>query len=142
MKYSEFRRMIKDMNYKLEETETLIYVRKKLTNQPIALVGKDKRFIFSFYTIFNELKEAEQEELFYLVIELAKTPPEERKDEKKYRLKFIGHVDDGCCYLNISTKGTKTMNTKHEDEGYKTIFTGSELENIDETGFIREEVTE
>jgi hypothetical protein len=141
MKYSEFRRLVKDMNYNLEETEEVICVRKKVLDRPIARVGKDKRFIFSFYTAFEELKEAEQEDLFELLYRLAKTPLEEREEEKRYRLRFIGEVDDGCCYLNISRNGTKTFNTKSDDEWFKTIFTESELKHIDEAGFIREEVT-
>lgn len=137
MKYSEFRRLVKDMNYDLGETKETIYVREKVMNRSIAYVGKDRRFIFSFYTVFDELRESEQEALFYLVTEIAKTSPEEREEIKLYRLKFVGHVDDGYEYLNI------LMDKRAMDVvSLATIFTESELKDIDETGFIREEVTE
>ena len=144
MKYAEFRRMIKDMNYKLEETETLIYVRKKLTNQPIAYVSKEKRFTFIVYAAFGELNQSDQEELFYLVTELSKKPIEDREEEKQYRLKFENNLkeiyvlfdelkSDWDYYSNGKFIGQKSR---------KAIFTESELKKIDETGFVREEVTE
>ena len=143
MKYSEFKGIVSDMNYDIRETGSDIQVRTEQPSVPVALVSKTSRFMLStFNAYFEELKEAEKEDLFYLVTELAKTPLEEREEEKRYRLRFIGEVDDGCCYLNISRNGTKTFNTKSDDEWFKTIFTESELKHIDEAGFIREEVTE
>ena len=143
MKYSEFRSIVKDMNYNLEETETGIKVRKKVLNRPIAYVGKEKRFIFSVYTVFDELKEAEQEELFYLVTELAKTPLEKRKEEKQYRLKFENNLKEIYVLFNESTSDwTYYDNGKFVgNKNKKAIFTESELKDIDETGFVREEVT-
>ena len=142
MKYSEFRRLVKDVNFNLEETEATIYVREKVTNRSIAYVGKDRRFVFSVYTAFDELREAEQEELFYLGTEISKTPLEEREEEKRYMLRVhVPQVGNPTVFLH-KHKDSWYLSGKKEKLFIQSIFTESELENIDETGFIREEVTE
>ena len=141
MKYSEFRRLAKDMNYNLGETKWEIRVRKKDTNRLIAHVAKDKRFIFLTYAPFKDLNQSEQEELFHLLTELSSTPPEERKEENRYRLRVNFPQINGILYL-----------CKYENDWFlangivcscaQTIFTESELADINEKGFVREEVIE
>jgi hypothetical protein len=141
MKYSEFRRLAKDMNYNLGETKWEIRVRKKDTNRLIAHVAKDKRFIFLTYAPFKDLNQSEQEELFHLLTELSSTPPEEREEEKRYRLIVDIPQLKPYKYL-INYQGEWILSNGIECSYGQTIFTESELCNINEKGFVREEVTE
>lgn len=143
MKYSEFRRVVEDMNYNLEE-ETALVVREKVTDRPIVYVGRESRFAFSLYTRFHELKESEQEDLFNLVTELSKTPIGEREEEKRYRLKFENNLKEiYVLFDKIKADWEYYNNGKFiGDKNRKAIFTESELQDVDETGFTREEVVE
>jgi hypothetical protein len=145
MKYSEFKGIVSDMNYDIRETGSDIQVRTEQPSVPVALVSKTSRFMLStFNAYFEELKEAEKEDLFYLVTELAKTPLEEREEEKRYRLKFENNLKEIYVLFDESKSewdyydNGKFIGNKNR----KSIFTESELEHIDETGFVREEVTE
>ena len=142
MKYSEFEERVKILGLFVEDGPNEKHVLNS-TGEVIISISTVEPFVLdSNWTEFRNLTSEKKKALLDLSYFLASTPIEEREEEKRYRLRFVGHIDDGCCYLNISRKGVRTINTKYEDGGYKIIFTESELEHIDETGFIREEVTE
>ena len=79
--------------------------------------------------------------------ELAKTPLAERDEEKRYYLRFItptllkNFIPDG--YLNIHRESNElSLSSDRKDtEYFKTIFTESEISQMDITGFEKIEVT-
>ena len=63
--------------------------------------------------------------------------------EKRYRLRLVAPVLTTKKYLNKLPGGKRFFLDKSSNrEFYQTIFTEKELEDIDETGFEREEVEE
>ena len=137
MKYSEFNKKMSGRNLEVKETGEKIAVYNKNGG---AVVFISKYSMYSLDTRFNgfeNLTEKEKNYVLYNANELAITPLEKREEEKRYRLKFVGHVDDGYEYLYI-LNGQRAMDII----GLATTFTESELEHMNETGFVREEVTE
>ena len=91
---------------------------------------------------------ADRRELLNIIAEYTGTPPEEREEEKRYWLRFTtptllkNFIPDG--YLNIHRESNELSlsSDKKDTEYFKTIFTESEIAQMDITGFEKEEVTE
>ena len=87
------------------------------------------------------------EGLYRRLTELAKTPLAERDEEKRYYLRFTtptllkNFIPDG--YLNIHRESNElSLSSDRKDtEYFKTIFTESEISQMDITGFEKIEVT-
>ena len=87
------------------------------------------------------------EGLYRRLTELAKTPLAERDEEKRYYLRFTtptllkNFIPDG--YLNIHRESNElSLSSDRKDtEYFKTIFTESEITEMDITGFEKIEVT-
>ena len=88
------------------------------------------------------------EGLYRRLTELAKTPLAERDEEKRYYLRFTtptllkNFIPDG--YLNIHRESNElSLSSDRKDtEYFKTIFTESEIAQMDITGFEKIEVLE
>ena len=86
------------------------------------------------------------EGLYRRLTELAKTPLAERDEEKRYYLRFTtptllkNFIPDG--YLNIHRESNELSlsSDKKDTEYFKTIFTESEIAEMDITGFKKIEV--
>ena len=86
------------------------------------------------------------EGLYRRLTELAKTPLTEREEEKQYWLRFTtptllkNFIPDG--YLNIHRESNElSLSSDRKDtEYFKTIFTESEISQMDITGFEKIEV--
>lgn len=108
----------------------------------IASIKLEKRYSFSTaWRAFSELPEALQEELLNLIIEFARTPVEEREEEKRYqyRLKEIyWWMSDKTLmdyqYLNLRSyecnKKKILLNTNKDCIGYKAKFTDKEIQEV------------
>ena len=83
------------------------------------------------------------EGLYRRLTELAKTPLAEREEEKRYYLVLnLPLVNNVQRYLNkIKDQNEYYLASKMENSGYQTIFTDSEISQMDITGFEKEEVT-
>lgn len=83
-------------------------------------------------------------EMIILLTEWLETSYEDRKEEKRYylRCKFPPLVQKPWCHtLNLNKHTNKyLLGTEMETEDYKTIFTESEIAEMDITGFTKEEV--
>lgn len=67
----------------------------------------------------------------------------EVEKEKRYRLSLVAPILNGEKFLNKDTSSSRFfLENSSDTEHYQTIFTEKELEDIDETGFEREEVEE
>ena len=145
MKYSEFKREIEAVGFNTKTINNRIEVWDNY--------GERLLYVYMIYDFsvctdspkFDELDEEIKKELFYLAVELASTPLDEREDERKYRLRIPFMNDMG--YLNIEeAEGIYYLSTKEESDLFRTKFTESEIaelkakHNLD--SFVLEEVKE
>ncbi|RPF54791.1 hypothetical protein [Abyssicoccus albus] len=151
MKTKKYIKDMESLNFigKVEETRRYVCVKNK-NGDDLMLV--DKLAIFSVAVDqkhFEGLTGDNKAVLINLTILYAKTPPEERKEEKRYyaRSKFTATGDN---YLNLFDSGNTDLITKFAPQGVQTKFTIEELkglgiqfdENNEPYEWILEEVTE
>ena len=148
MKYSKFKREIEAMGLNTTTVNGCVEVLDKYGEM---LLYVDMEYDFSIsteYTSFDELDQEIKNKLFNLAVELASTPPKEREDEKRYRLRlpFVNSAYN-CLNLNLMRSSEElTIENEIETVRYKTVFTETEIKelkrkhNLD--SFILEEVKE
>ena len=110
-----------------------------------ATVSKKHRFamdtdMFDFVTYVND---EDAEKLATLLFEYSATPIAEREEEKRYRLRLDVPMLDNPLYLHYgeySNVYTVAFFSVVGSNGFKTIFTESEISQMDITGFEKEEV--
>ena len=147
MKYSEFKAEVEKMGFSVVDSGVPIYVEKE-GGETLLSVGKERRFwLDPGWGGFEALDEGQKLGLYALGYELAKTPPAEREEEKRYWLRLVTppilkkQVTEYLRkseYLEYYTTG---LSKNTGDEKIKTIFTESEIAQMDITGFQKEEVT-
>ena len=152
MKYSEFKTEVEKMGFVVEDEGVPIYVDKSKDGETLVSIGKHKRFwLDPGWSGFNNLTEDQQLKLYDLAYQLAKTPLAEREEEKRYWLQKIpvplldkkGEKKWLWKYTGTAPFNTFGVDTtKIDSELYKTIFTESEIAEMDITGFEKKEVTE
>ena len=143
MKYSEFNHDWSDMELQYLEGEIFVYCDGVM----IGKVSKEYRYMMStHYAGFEELPLPVAVKLFADMAMLAQTPLAEREEEKKYYLRLVTppilkkQVTEYLRkseYLEYYTTG---LSKNTGDEKIKTIFTESEIAEMDITGFEKEPV--
>lgn len=126
MKYSEFIKEIEDLGFNVGEFDFDI----RVVDEGTSCLRVSKEAINTL-TVDRYLWVDEKNiKLLEKAIELAKTPIEDREDEKLYYVKLI---DDELEYLN-QNKLNKicTLSTKEENNFTQTKFTEKEIKEIDE----------
>src|SRR5699024_5424008 len=99
MKYSEFKREIEKLGYRVDNYPDNIYVETSGVGT-IFIVSKNGTYAIDTNCYgFEILRNHEKMELAELAIQLAKTPLDEREDEKRYRLRLPFIKSYG--YLNL-----------------------------------------
>ena len=148
MKYSEFERTVKSMGLFINDREGEIYVEDD-SQFPVLTVSKlDEMVIDTEYPSFIELPYGKKDTLLILVVTLAKTPLAEREEEKRYWLQkipvpLLKESDDLWYYEQINKLFKPGVDRDRTDnEKYKSIFTESEISQMDITGFEKVEVSE
>ena len=137
MKTSEFIKRAGELGFNVKDCVNF-YNNEKIIKgirdeyKTFARVGEDGRFLVdSFYSDFKKLDIATQEALFDLVVEYARTPIEERKEEKKYYLRLPIFVYDNENYLNLERDtGKYLFGSKKNIERYQTQFTQKEIDEM------------
>jgi len=145
MRYSEFEQLVKDEGFDTNETGESLFV---LSNQKniVTSVGKTKMFMLDTnWYYFQYLSDYDKERLLKLAIELARTPLDEREDEKRYRLRLPFIKSYG--YLNLDEiNGVYELSGEKQVNNYQTIFAESEVEELKQNynldSFVMEEVKE
>ena len=149
MKYSEFEREVEKLGF--THSTRCVEIVVKVHGRTVMGVSTNQEYIVdSEWDEFQSLHKKTQGELFDLAYQLAKTPLVEREEEKLYRLQKIpvplldkeGEKKWLWKYTGTTSSnrfGTDT--TKIDDDLYKTIFTESEIAEMDITGFEKIEVT-
>ena len=145
MKYSEFNHDWSDMELQYLEGEIFIYCDGVM----IGKVSKEYRYMMStHYAGFEELPLPVAVKLFADMAMLAQTPLAEREDEKRYWLRkitvpLLKESGDLWYYEPINKLFKPGVDRDRTDnEKYKSIFTESEIAEMDITGFQKVEVTE
>ena len=146
MRYSEFNNDWSDMELQYLEGEIFIYCDGVM----IGKVSKEYRYMMStHYEGFELLPLPVAVKLFADMAMLSETPLAEREEEKRYWLRFIHPNILGArepFYLHLhhseSAKDYYDMGTVKVPFGNKlqTIFTESEIAEMDITGFQKVEV--
>ena len=141
MKYSEFNHDWSDMELQYLEGEIFIYCDGVI----IGKVSKEYRYMMStHYAGFEELPLPVAVKLFADMAMLSETPLAEREEEKRYYLRNVSPLlrGSGRGYLakNKDTLEYYALSLKCSEEFYQTIFTESEIAEMDITGFEKEPV--
>ena len=149
MKYSEFRVEVEGIGLHIGVYELDINVVDK-HGDTVGCIAKDVEM--SMDTDFEDFRKLPQEKkifVFESLYKLAKTPLAEREEEKRYWLQKIPVplLDKGTEKKWLwKYTGTKNFNsfgtdmTRRNSGIYKTIFTESEIAEMDITGFKKIEV--
>ena len=143
MKYSEFKTEVEKLGFSVVDSGVPIYVEKE-GGETLLSVGKERRFwLDPGWGGFEALDEGQKLGLYALGYELAKTPLAEREEEKRYRLLIVANLgfmdDQRFLNLNIEREDYFICSARQSD-WVKTIFTESEIEEMDITGFKKIEV--
>ena len=147
MKYSEFEREVEREGFNVDGKSGTVYVDS--TTDTVMSISTDDLFMFDCdWSAFVHLNRDVQEKLFDLAYQLAKTPLAEREEEKRYYLRYdvppllrAVHAKPRYLYRRIYDGYIDTSFSQTNDSMFKTIFTESEIEQMDITGFIKVEVT-
>ena len=141
MKYSEFNHDWSDMELQYLEGEIFVYCDGVM----IGKVSKEYRYMMStHYAGFEELPLPVAVKLFADMAMLAQTPLAEREEEKRYRLRIVANLGfkDDQRFLNLNIEREEYfICSARQSEWVKTIFTESEISQMDITGFEKIEVS-
>ena len=131
MKTKEYIKSMESLNFIGEVEETRRYVCIKNKNRD-DLMLVDKLAIFSVAVDqkhFEDLTGDYKAVLINLTLTYIKTPPEDRKEEKRYyaRSRFMNNRDN---YLNLSNTGETVIASIWETRTIQTKFTIEELKGL------------
>ena len=137
MKYSEFEKEIEKLSF--THNTRFVEIVVKVHGRTVMGVSTNREYIVdNEWDEFQSLHKKTQGELFDLSYQLAKTPLSEREEEKKYYLKLelpIPLEDSSMQWLNQKVGASKYHFGSQENiREYKTIFTESEIAQMDLTG--------
>ena len=140
MKHSELKSYLELARWENESDDD--YIKVYRNGYTVAVVG-----LWEQYNIRILDPTQMTEGLYRRLTELAATPLTERKDEKKYYLRLVippilkRQVPEYLRESEHSERYTTGLSKNTVNEKIKTIFTESEIEDMDITGFKKEEVT-
>ena len=148
MKYSEFETEVEKMGFYIGYSPLYLFVVDRYTERLASISKEFDMWLDTEYQEFPKLPQEQRAALFDLLYVISKTPLAEREEEKKYYLRLVTppilkkQVTEYLRkseYLEYYTTGL-SKNTVNEK--IKTIFTESEIAQMDITGFVKVEVTE
>ena len=147
MKYSEFKAEVEKLGFEVEENPNTVVAFRESDGSIIGKVYKQTTACLNTkWSSFVLLKDNEKNELLDLFARLAKTPLAEREEEKRYYLRNVSPLlrGSGRGYLakNKDTLEYYALSLKCSEEFYQTIFTESEINQMDITGFQKVDVPE
>lgn len=149
MKYSEFKREVEKLGITHNTHCTEIVV--KVHGRTVMGVSTNREYIVdSEWDEFQNIHKTTQGKLFDLAYQLAKTPLVEREEEKKYWLQKITvplldkEGEKKWLWKYTGTARSTVFGVdiiKVDSKLYQTIFTESEIAEMDTAGFEKVEVT-
>ena len=149
MKYSEFKQVVEELGYTFFENKYEVQILDKGACKLIIIDKTDTHVIDPNNVSYITLSHKDKTELLDLACELAKTPLAEREEEKRYYLRYdvppllrAVHTKPRYLYRRIYDGYIDTSFSQTNDSEFKTIFTESEISQMDITGFKKVEVNE
>jgi len=150
LKYSEFKTEVEKMGLDVDANERIVFARRKSGSNVIAVYKSMENYVDCGWSSYIDTMTDEQRgDLFDLAYQLAKTPLAEREEEKRYWLQKIpvplldkeGEKKWLWKYTGMALSNVFGADTiKIDSKLYKTIFTESEIAEMDITGFEKEPV--
>lgn len=130
MKYSEFRKVMEDKGFKVEEFIDYISVYT-ITGLPVAKIGKDFEGVVDLdFSGYVDLDLEERQMIAQKVMELSFTELEDREDvEEKFKLKQKGVSGKYLIWIPEIDRYTTGSSPFPNVEG---VFTQSEIDNMPE----------
>lgn len=131
MKTKEFIKRVKELGYDIEISEENVFIKRD--GFIIVRISRISMYIMRIYTCF---KVKHTKELFDLCTEYARTPIEEREEEKKFylqKMKSFYEVadDESCMFLNLDMEdNTHFLSGAGQNDNCKTQFTQKEIDKI------------
>lgn len=130
MKYSEAKEAIEALSskYIVELDKRFCYFNVNYKGSAVALVSTINQYFISVSFENNFKKLPFSNKLYMILAELAMTPLDERKENKKYYVKVF---NNGFGYLNIDILNDNVVaDTKSETDHIKTKFTNEAIEQL------------
>lgn len=141
MKYSEFEIEVRKMGFYVGYRPLYLFVVDRHAEKLASISKEFDMWVDTEYQEFTKLPQEQRAALFDLLYEIAKTPLAEREEEKRYRLRLVADLPFEFTYLNKDAEtGEYSISDDRECNGIKTIFTESEISQMDITGFEKIEV--
>ena len=146
MKTKEFIAKVEALGFLVHDGHCYLEV-KDTEYKDVVDILKAKRWVYDCeFDAFESLHEVKQTELMEFVTEYVTTQVKDREEEKRSYLRNVSPLlrGSGRGYLakNKDTLEYYALSLKCSEEFYQTIFTESEINQMDITGFERVEVTE
>ena len=146
MKYSEFKQEIEKLGYGTISQIPYGHIFILDKGASVGSVSVKDEHICETFKAYRALSKENRKDVLELISKLTLTPLAEREEEKRYRLLNVSPMlrKSECGYLLYHREYDKyyTGNTDHWGLVYQTIFTESEIAEMDITGFEKVEVTE
>ena len=146
MKTKEFIAKVEALGFLVYDGHCYLEV-KDTEYKDVVDILKAKRWVYDCeFDAFESLHEVKQTELMEIVTEYVTTQVKDREEEKRYRLRKLPiplldrSTEKQWLWRQRGTEiaGVDTLSVDHER--YQTIFTESELAQMDITGFEKEPV--
>ena len=146
MKTKEFIAKVEALGFLVYDGHCYLEV-KDTEYKDVVDILKAKRWVYDCeFDAFESLHEVKQTELMEFVTEYVTTQVKDREEEKRCYLRNVSPLlrGSGRGYLakNKDTLEYYALSLNCSDEFYQTIFTESEIAQMDITGFEKVEVTE
>lgn len=144
MKYSEFKTEVEKLDWCVTGNKYEVHVLNHGGGKLMVIDKTDTHMLDPNHISYVTLTHEDKSVLLDLSVKLAKTPLAEREEEKRYRLRIVANLgfkdDQRFLNLNIEREDYFICSAR-QSEWVKTIFTESEIAEMDITGFEKIEVT-
>ena len=145
MKYSEFKTEVEKLDWCVTGNKYEVHVLNHGGGKLMVIDKTDTHMLDPNHISYVTLTHEDKSVLLDLSVKLAKTPLAEREEEKRYYLRNVSPLlrGSGRGYLakNKDTLEYYALSLKCSEEFYQTIFTESEIAEMDITGFYKIEVS-
>ena len=142
MKYSEFKAEVEKLDWCVTGNKYEVHVLNRGGGKLMVIDKTDTHVLDPNHISYVTLTHEDKSVLLDLSVKLAKTPLAEREEEKRYYLRNVSPLlrGSGRGYLakNKDTLEYYALSLKCSEEFYQTIFTESEIAEMDITGFEKE----
>ena len=142
MKTKTFIEKVEALGYEVDCILGTIYIKER-SYTVISLEYVEEWDIDTDYPGFDEMRWADKKSLMRIVLEFLLTDPADREEEKRYRLRLNAPIVENPLYLHYGGYSKNfSIACLGNGDTFKTIFTASEIAEMDITGFEKVEVNE